>query len=238
MIIQISSRTNDKIKHVVSLRNKKNRQDEGLFVAEGKKALELALKSGLVKEVYTLKSLKLPAEIAQYIITKEILEKISSSVTPEGIVFVAEIPEQKLLKKDKLIYLDEIQDPGNLGTIMRTALAFDYDGVILSKNCVDPYNDKAISASKGAIFMMPFVVDDLANYKSSNEIIVSALDDDAVSIDDLEVNEPFVIVVGNEANGVKEETKLLADKKVIIPIKNIDSLNVAVAAGILMQKLA
>ena len=238
MIIQISSRTNEKIKHVVSLRNKKNRQEEHLFVAEGKKALELALQSGLVREVYTLNTLKLPKEITQYIITKENLEKISNTVTPEGVVFVAEIPEQKLIKKDKLIYLDEIQDPGNLGTIMRTALAFDFDGVILSKNCVDPYNDKVISASKGAIFMMPFVFDDLANYKSTNEIIVSTLDDDSISIDELKVSRPFVIVVGNEANGVKEETKQLADQKVIIPIKNIDSLNAAIAAAILMQKLA
>ena len=103
MLMKITSRSNEKIKHVVSLRERKNRIKEGLFVAEGKKALEMALKAKLVIEVYSLEELRLPKDIFQYLIDESVLEKISSLENPEGIVFVCKIPEIKLEKKDKLL---------------------------------------------------------------------------------------------------------------------------------------
>ena len=126
------------------------------------------------------------------------------------------------------LYLDEINDPGNMGTLIRTALAFDYDQVVLSENCVSIYNEKVIAASKGAIFAIPVLKGNLKDYKETHQIIVSELSKNA---------EKFVLVLGNEAHGVSAKTSKLADVQVIIPIKNIDSLNVSVAGGILMNKI-
>ena len=238
MIFQITSRTNDKIKRLVSLREKKNRIKEGLFVIEGKKNFEMALEAGLVQEVYTLKKMKLPAEISQYIINEPVLDKISLNRNPDGLVFVAKIPQLELKKKDKLLFVDNIQDPGNLGTIIRTALAFNYDGVILNEHTVDPFSEKVVSASKGAIFKIPVLFDKLKNYKEKNKIVVSTLSENSVSLEDLNINGPFVLVLGNEGSGVSEETLLLSDTNVKINMQGIDSLNVAIAGGILMYEIS
>ncbi len=238
MLLKITSRSNEKIKHVVSLREKKNRLKEGLFVAEGKRSLEMALKAKLVKEVYSLEELRLPKDIFQYIIDESVLEKISSLENPDGVVFVCETPSLKIEKKDKLLYLDNLQDPGNVGTLIRTALGLGFDGVILSRHSCDPFNDKAISASKGSIFSLPVIFDDLFNYADTNRIIVSTLSDDSVPLDEVNIKDPFILVLGNEGNGVSKESLELADLKVKIPMKIMESLNVSIAGAILMYELS
>ncbi len=238
MIFQITSRTNDKVKRLVNLRERKNRYKEGLFISEGKKNLEMALEAGLVSEVYTTKKMKLQAGISQYIINDSVLEKISSNVNPDGIVFLAKMPKVELSKKDKLIYIDNIQDPGNLGTIIRTALAFGYDGVILNEHTVDPFSDKVVSASKGAIFKIPVFFDELKKYKEKNKVVVSTLSDNSVSLEELRINGPFILVLGNEGKGVSDETLALSDTNVKIDMQGIDSLNVAIAGGILMYEIS
>ena len=130
-----------------------------------------------------------------------------------------------------------MSDPGNVGTIIRTALAFSYDAMILSDGCCDPYNEKVVSASKGAIFQLPILHGKLGEFSSGKKVIVSALNDKAVDLNDLEIKDPFILVLGNEAAGVKQEIIDSADIVTKIQISNIDSLNVAVAAGILMNKL-
>ncbi len=238
MIFQITSRSNEKIKHVVSLRNnKKLRQKEGLFVLEGKNALKMALAANLVTEVYTLKKISLPKEVSQYVINESVLEKISSTTSPEGIVFVSKIPNLEIKKKDKILYLDNIQDPGNFGTLIRSALALNFDCVMYSKNSVDPYNDKTIASTKGALFNIPVVMEELSLLKEDHLIIVSTLSNDSQAVETIDVNHPFVLVLGNEAHGVTPETLELADKKVKIPMHDMESLNVAVAGGILMYEL-
>ena len=237
MIIQLTSRSNEKIKHVVALRNKKVRKEEGLFVSEGKKAMEMAKASGLLVEVYTTKTLNLPSDIRQYIINKDLLDKISLSVNPEGIVFISKMPDIPLKKHEKYLYLENIQDPGNLGTLIRTALALGYDAVFLSENSCDTFNDKAIAASKGSLFNMPVIFRDISEFLGNREIIVSTLSDDSIDIDDYYPTKPFILVLGNEAHGVKQETLDIASAKVKIPMSGIDSLNVAQAGAILMYTL-
>lgn len=238
MIKEITSKDNNKIKHAASLKESKYRKEYKEFLAEGKKSLEMALKVGNVKEIFTIKPLKnIPEDITQYLVKPDLLKKISSSVSPEGIVFVCNIVERKPKTLNKVVYLDHVNDPGNVGTILRTALAFDYDAVIFSEGSCDPYNEKAISASKGSIFLLPILFGKLADYKDGREIIVSALSDKAVDIRDVKVPKSFVLVVGNEANGVLPETLELATIITKIDIKNIDSLNVAIATGILMDHL-
>lgn len=237
MIKYIESKDNNKIKHAASLKESKYRKEYKEFLSEGKKSLEMALKAKCVKEIFTTEELKISENITQYIVKPDLLKKLASSVNPEVVVFVCNIVERKPKKLNKVVYLDKVNDPGNVGTIIRTALAFSYDAIVFSEGCCDPYNEKVVAASKGAIFQLPILKGDLSEYKESRDIIVSALSDKAVDIRELEVPKSFILVVGNEANGVSKETMKEATVITKIQIDNIDSLNVAIATGILMNYL-
>lgn len=237
MLKVITSRNNERVKFAYSLKENNNRKKYQMFLAETFKSLEMAIKNESVVEVFTLKYLDIPENIPQNIVSEEVLKKLSSNVNPEGVVFIAKMKESKVIDPHKILYLDEINDPGNMGTLLRTALAFDYDLVVTSENSVSIYNEKVVNSSKGAIFQIPVIKGKLKDYKNSHQIIVSNLSKSAVSIEDIKVPEKFVLVLGNEAHGISKDTRNLADLEVIIPIKNIDSLNVAVAGGILMNKI-
>ena len=237
-MLEIMSKNNQKIKDACALKMKKMRQEKGLFLMEGIKNLDMALKFGVVKQIYTSIGLpKLKQDIECYKVNDEVLKKLAYSENPEGVVFVCEQLKPKKDPKDyhKIVYLDQINDPGNLGTILRTAVAFNYDAVILSKSSVDLYNEKVVAASKGALFLIDAFYDDIANYISNRTVIVSALDG-AVPLSTCPKEENFVLVLGNESHGVSPEIIKKADKVVKIEMEDaIDSLNVAVAAGILMN---
>jgi TrmH family RNA methyltransferase len=236
MIKTITSRENLSVKNAFYLKTNKGRNEKSQFLCEGKKSLELALKSHLVTDVFTLEELQnIPETVNQYLVTPEIIDKIAFSAHPEGVVFVSNfLPMTKPATIERAVYLDNIADPGNMGTIIRTSLALGYDAIILASECVSIYNEKVIAASKGAIFLLPIYEDDLSAYKGSHKIIATALSHDSLLLDNVKINEPFILVLGNEAHGISQKVNELADIKVTIPMKNIDSLNVSVAAGILM----
>ena len=237
MIKIITSKNNDKVKYAVSLKDNKNRKKENKFLGEGKKSLELALQAGLVVEVFAYESLLIDEFIPQYLVNEEVMKKLSSSVTPEGVVFIAKVPEFKKDNFKKILFLDSINDPGNLGTLTRTALAFGYDAVVTSPDSVSVYNEKALAACKGANYLIPVFQDDLSNYKDGYQILVSTLKDNSIDVKDVKLEDKFVLVLGNEAHGVSRKSEQLASMFVKIPIENINSLNVAVAGGILMYQL-
>ena len=237
-MLEILSKNNQKIKDACALRMKKVRQEKGLFLMEGIKNLDMALKYGVVKQIFTSIGLpKLKQDIECYKVNDEILRKLASSENPEGVVFVCSqlTPKKDKSEYHKIVYLDQINDPGNLGTILRTAVAFNYDAVILSKSSVDLYNEKVVAASKGALFLVDAFYDDISNYTKGRTVIASALDD-AIPLSSSDKPKDFVLVLGNESHGVSEEVLKKANQIVKIEMNdNIDSLNVAVAAGILMN---
>ena len=238
MIKYIESKENNKIKHAASLKESKYRKEYKEFLSEGRKTLELAVKAGSIKEIFTINPIEdMPENITQFIVKPDLLKKLSSNVNPEGIVFVSNMVERKPKRLNKVVYLDKVNDPGNVGTIIRTSFAFDYDAIIFSEGCCDPYNEKGVSASKGAIFSMPLLRGELSEFSKGKEVIVSALSDTAIDINDLKIPTSFILVVGNEANGVSKEVMKQASIVTKISIKNIDSLNVAIATGILMDHL-
>ena len=237
MIKAITSKDNNRIKFASSLKEKKYREEHKMLLAETFKSLEMALKHHQVVEVFTTEYIDIPEEIPQYIVTPELLKKISSNVNPEGVIFIAKMREEEVKEPHKILYLDEITDPGNMGTLIRTALAFNYDLVVVSENSVSIYNEKVVNASKGAIFAIPVIKGKLSNYKNTHQIIVSMLSNKAIPLDEIKYDENFVLVLGNESRGVNKEIRSLANIEVIIPINNIDSLNVSVAGGILMNKI-
>jgi len=237
-MLEILSKNNQKIKDACALRMKKVRQEKGLFLMEGIKNLDMALKFGSVKQIFTSIGLpKLKQDIECYKVNDEVLRKLSSSENPEGVVFVCEQLSPRKEAKDyhKIVYLDQINDPGNLGTILRTAVAFDYDAVILSKSSVDLYNEKVVAASKGALFLIDAFYSDISDYAKGRVVIASALIG-AIPLQDCKKPKDFILVLGNESHGVSEEIIDLANQIVRIEMNDaIDSLNVGVAAGILMN---
>ena len=237
-MIEILSKNNQKIKDACALKLKKVRQEKGLFLMEGIKNLDLALTHGNVKTIFTSIGLpKIGKDIETYKVNDEVLRKLAVSENPEGVVFICEMLKPKKDKKDyhKIVYLDQINDPGNLGTILRTAVAFNYDAVVLSKGSVDLYNEKVIAASKGAIFLIDAFVGDIGDYKDK-QIIVSTLDENSIPLNECKKPNDFVLVLGNESHGVSEPIIKTANQLVKIEMNNvIDSLNVAMAGAILMN---
>ena len=240
-MLEILSKNNQKIKEACSLKLKKNRLNKNLFLMEGIKNLDMALKFGVVKQIFTTIGLpKLKQNIETYKINKEVLDKLASSENPEGVVFVCEMMKSRKATNEyhKIVYLDQINDPGNLGTILRTAVAFNYDAVILSTGSGDLYNEKTLAASKGAIFLIDTFYDDISNYEKDKKVIVTSLDESSIPLKELPHYDDFVLVLGNESHGVSDA--LIKKANVLTKIEmnsDIDSLNVAVAAGILMNHL-
>ena len=241
MIIKITSKANSKIKDVVKLTKPSYQKEKGLFLAEGYHLFEMAKEEGLIDSVFTLKEVKgLDPLIPQYIIDEEILEKISSLTTPQGIITIVKLPKEKEISSRKILYLDDISDPGNMGTIFRTALAFGYDDIVITKGSVYPYSSKVIQASQGAIFKLNILTEDnyyLPRLKSLGYDVVVTYLKDAIDIETTPKFDKFVLVLGNEAHGVGEDVLSFATYKVKIDIKNIESLNVAIAGAIAMYTL-
>ena len=237
-MLEILSKNNQKIKDACALKLKKVRQEKSLFLMEGIKNLDLALTYGNVKTIFTSIGLpKIGKDIETYKVNDEVLRKLAVSENPEGVVFICEMLKPKKDKKDyhKIVYLDQINDPGNLGTILRTAVAFNYDAVVLSKGSVDLYNEKVIAASKGAIFLVDAFVGDIENYKDK-QIIVSMLDENSIPLNECKKPNDFVLVLGNESHGVSGPIIKIANQLVKIEMNDvIDSLNVAIAGAILMN---
>lgn len=237
MIETITSKTNSKIKYACLLKTPKGRSEHKQFLAEGYKTLEMGLEAKLVRVVFSLEKIKLPKDVQLYLVNEEVLKKLSSTVNPEGVVFICDYPSTQENFGNKIVYLDGVSDPGNMGTIIRTALALGFDAVCYSSGSVSPYNDKVIAASKGAIFKIPVVELDLCVLKLKYQIIVSALSEGAITPKEVKCKPNYVIVLGNESRGVSQDSLNLADLVVKIPMQSIDSLNVAIAGAILMYSL-
>ena len=233
---EILSRQNEQIKNVVKLNDSKYRKEVGLFKVDGFHMFEMAKEAGSLVEAYTLEEIKdLDSKIDQYIVSKEIMEKISSSKTPQGIVAVCKMKKEEEIKGNKVLLLDGVSDPGNLGTIFRSALAFGFNDIVLVNNCCSIYNEKVLQSSQGAIFNLNIVLDkNIDELKKQGYKIFSTEIKGSESIEKVGKPEKLVLVLGNEAHGVSQEILNKSDKRVRIDINNIESLNVAIAGAIAM----
>ena len=239
MIKEIKSRQNDLIKEVSKLSNPSFRKEKGQFKVDGFHMIEMAKSSNFLEAVFLLKEIKdLDKNISQYIVNEEIMEKISMAKSPQGIVSICKIKEEKEITSNKVLYLDDVSDPGNLGTILRTALAFGFFDVILSKNCCSIYNEKTLQASQGAIFSLNIVQDySLTKLKEKGYKIYATEINGSVSLKNIKKESKIVLVLGNEAHGVSKVVLDQADLRIRIDIENIESLNVAIAGAIAMYEL-
>ncbi len=242
----ISSIQNEKVKYWVSLKDKKNRDLNKEYLIEGEHLVFEAYKNGYLKTIIYVGKLDIKYKNVESIeVNEAILKKISTTQAPQKIAGIASYFKDENTKiNGKIILLDGVQDPGNAGTIVRNSLAFGYNLVFFSNNSVDIYNSKFIRATQGSFYSIKIIrgnqiefINKLLNH--SYDVIATCLAQDSKSINDVEIKDNHCLVFGNEGNGVSLEIINKSTKKVIIPInKKIDSLNVAVASGILMYKLS
>ena len=246
METRITSRKNPLIQQVRRLlTSKKERETAGLFVADGTKLLAEAVRyyPGL-KTVILSDGVEaeLPANVELIRVPKEIMEYISPMETPQGALFLCSLPEEKDFVPQKgMLLLDGIQDPGNLGTILRTADALDVP-VVLLEGCADPYSHKTVRSSMGAVLRVQPVQ---AAWKQVREacaaagvpVAVTALSDRAEDIRKASL-QAMAVVIGSEGRGVRREILEQADAELIIPMNtHCESLNAAVAATIVMWQM-
>ena len=235
MIYKIDSRQNQKIKDLVKLSQTKFSKEKKLFKIEGFHALEMAKESGVLVSVFVTEEIK-NLDVPQYLVSKDIMETISSAKSPQGVICVCKYPEERPISSAKILFLDNVSDPGNLGTILRTALAFGYNDVILRGGC-SQYNEKVLQSTQGAIFSLNILNNcDLKQLKDY-EIIATEIKG-SVDLSTVSPKSKYVLVLGNEAHGVSKEILEIATKRVRIEIKNIESLNVAIACAIAMYELS
>ena len=239
MIKNIDSVNNPIIKEACKLKLLKYSKKEKEFLIEGFHILEMGIKANMVVCVFTLKKLDISDNITQYIVNERIINKLSTLETSQGVVAKCKYLEAKMLFGNTIVYLENVKDPGNLGTILRTCLAFNIKDVIISPDSVSVYNDKVIMASQGAIFSLNIVsakLQDILKNFEDYDIISTTLGTNSVYLEDFKIqNEKNIIVFGNESKGIEKETIKISNHLIKIKISNIDSLNVGVAAGIILN---
>ncbi len=237
-----SSLDNKKIKNLTKLNIKKYRDNSNYFLVEGEHLVLEAYKKGYLCELLLEENTDFSLPIETNYITRNILKKITNLDTPQPVLGICEKKEQAAISGNKILILDNIQDPGNLGTIIRSAVAFNVDTLIISKNSVDIYNPKVIRASQGLIFHPNIVIGDLLeiipNLKNKDYKILGTRVTGGKSLKSIEKMKKFAIIMGNEGNGVSEEILCLCDEYLYIDMnKNCESLNVGVATSIILYEL-
>ena len=242
----ITSRKNDIIQHLKKLGSDRNyRMECGEFLCDGRKLLkEAVLHGATVKTVALSEELdfRLPQEIRIIHVPDDLIKYISPLKNPQPVLFACEMkPKTPLGEAGKSIIVENIQDPGNLGTILRSANAFGIDHVLTVGNCADPYNPKTLRASMGAIFRQKIIETDLDGVKylksKGVKIYGAALDKTAVKLGEVSLSD-VVVAIGNEGNGLSSEMLDLCDRKLFIPMSpECESLNAAIAASVIMWEM-
>ncbi|MBE6107122.1 MAG: RNA methyltransferase [Erysipelotrichaceae bacterium] len=239
----ITSLSNPLIKAWKKLDTKKGRREAKEFLIEGEHLIEEALKSGCVKHILLLEGLHHPfcAKEQAIQVSQKVLDELSSTNSKAQMMAVCSIVEQHVQTRNKVVLLDGVQDPGNLGTIVRTAVSFGYDQVILSKECVDLYNEKVVRSTQGALFAISVITRDLVEeihaLKQEGFFVYGTSLHEAVFLKDRKKTQRCALVLGNEGAGVSEQVLAECNQNLMIEMDQFESLNVAVAAGIAMYTL-
>ena len=252
----ITSKDNELVKHIRKLKDKKFRDENNEYVVEGVRLVEEAVKENAkIKQIIvcedTTKTYEIPThimlEIAKYeciYVSDKIFNIITQVTNPQGIMAIIEKNAQDTqidYTQDIIVALDDVQDPGNLGTILRTVDSIGLNQIIVSKGTADAFNSKVVRSTMGAIFRIKIIeVEELAQAikemrKHHFKLMVTSLQTKN-SIYDIDFNKK-IIVIGNEANGVSKEIQDMADEKAKIPmLGRTESLNASVAAGVVMYE--
>ncbi|MGN1399736.1 MAG: TrmH family RNA methyltransferase [Erysipelotrichaceae bacterium] len=232
----IRSLENKKIKQFASLKQAKYRHKYQQFIIEEKHLIQEAFAKNLIDTLIVLEGSEALYEVNTITVSENVMRKLQSNTSLNEYLAICKIQEMKIEKFDRLVVLENIQIPGNLGTIIRTAYSFGYDGIILTKGCCDIYNEKTIQASQGAMFHIPVVYCDLdksiALLREHNCQIIATGLKNAVNLALTTKPDKYAIMLGNEGNGLSNQALEASDLTVKIEMDNFESLNVAAAAAI------
>jgi RNA methyltransferase, TrmH family len=242
----ITSVKNERVKAWKKLHNRKERNNTKTFIIEGFHLLEEAWKSDwVIQEIIAEEAVELPNWCQDYKVERvsaPVFEQITQTQTPQGVAAVLEMKEATKRKGNYLLLIDSVQDPGNLGTMIRTADAAGMDGIVLGNDTVDIYNDKVLRSTQGSIFHIPIyhasLLDEVKDLQQNGFKIWATALLNAKKYNEIQIDEKVALILGNEGAGVKQERIDVADEIVTIPIYGkAESLNVSIAAGILMYYL-
>ena len=240
----ISSLDNDKVKSYIKLKDRKYRKKTRTFIVEGIHSVLEAYRNNSIIEVILEKDEVLPIDAPCVYVTKEIINKISSTESPSNVMALCKMKDENSELGNKVLLLDNIQDPGNLGTIIRSAKAFNVDTIVLSPDTVDIYNPKVVRSTQGIMFHINFIVSDLKPIilkLKENEVPIFGTNVE-YGIDVKTLNEKdkskYALIMGNEGNGINNEVAELCDKFIYINMNDkVESLNVAVATSIILYEM-
>ncbi len=237
----ITSLENKKIKNLSKLLQKKYRDEEDKFLVYGDHLVLEANNSGVLMEVLLTEDYDCDLDIPKTYVTYEVLKKLTNALNPQKIVGVC----RKLNRKEignKVLLLDDIQDPGNLGTIIRSSVAFGFDTIVLSNNSVDMYNEKVIRASEGMLFKINIIRNDIKevieNLKCDKYTIYGTKVDGGTDVSSIDYPSKLALVMGNEGNGVSDSILNMCDDYIYINMSNCESLNVGVATSIILYEIS
>ena len=233
---------NKKIKDIKKLNTKKYRDKVGMFLVEGEHLVLEAYKTGCLVELLLEENQIFPLDVETNYISNNVLNYISELDTPQKVIGICKKNNNEKLG-NKILILDDIQDPGNLGTIIRSCVAFNIDTIILSDNSVDLYNSKVIRASQGLLFHINILRYNLMNIlpklKDEKYYIYGTKVTHGNSLKSLKKENKFAIIMGNEGNGMHEEISELCDSFIYIEMnESVESLNVGVATSIILYEFS
>lgn len=236
----ITSVNNSKIKEIKKLKNSKYSKEQKLFLIEGEHLVKEAFKLNLLKLTISLDDVSY--NVPNLIVNKSVLESLSSINSTPNIIGVCKYIDENKPLGGRILILDNIQDPGNLGTIIRSSVAFNFTSVVLSLDTVSKYNNKVIRSTQGMLFNTNVISCDIKSLikklKDENYVIYATDVVGGVNVKDIKKTSKFAIVMGNEGSGVSSDIKDLADCNLYIKMnKDCESLNVAVASSILMYEM-
>lgn len=237
----ITSLNNPTIKEISKLKNKKYRDLTNTYLVEGDHLVEEAYKNNLLIKIILLEDTICNYDIEKIYVTKEVMKKLTELDTPNKIIGIVK-KNTPLPIGNKILILDNIQDPGNLGTIIRSSVAFDIDTIVLSPNTVDIYNPKVIRSTQGMIFYTNIITLELKEFineiKTKNYTIFGTNVRNGKNIKEITLPEKFALVLGNEGQGVSKEIESLCDNNIYIKMSSkCESLNVSVATSILLYEV-
>ncbi|MFV0275396.1 MAG: TrmH family RNA methyltransferase [Bacilli bacterium] len=237
----IKSINNKIVKDLCKLNQKKYRFQTKEFLVEGKHLVDEALKNNIIKKIFIRENSNLYFENS-YFVSKEVMKKISNLESPPEIIGLCKMNSSEEIIGNKIVILDNLQDPGNFGTIIRSASAFNIDTIIVSLNTVDIYSEKVIRASSGMFFNINIIKMDLESaikkLKSKNISILGTKVDGGTDIKDFNKIDSFALIMGNEGAGVDKKLLDLCEKFVYINMhKKCESLNVGVACSIILHQI-